>query len=167
MKLVLAVILSIAFVVIGGVASYCDDIGSSSAYPYTGGCYMQLTTSYGSGVLVAPEVFRFNSFGFLKGTDRIVNLTNSTVNCYWIMNGVTYSARFQRYGELEYQYVSGSTSTWRSVTVYSLDDSNVQFLDETGERGIQRPYLSMELKILITFVFIELLVHGLALVRRR
>ena len=142
-------------------------IGSQPAYPYTGGAFIAANTNYGNGLVAAPEPFKKDTFGFVKGTNRVVNLTNGTVTCYWIMGGTTYNARFQRYGELEYQYTSGGTTTWRTMTMSAVTDSNVQFLDETGERGIQRPYLSLESKVLLFFVIFEVLVHTLALFKGR
>jgi hypothetical protein len=142
-------------------------IGTQAAYPYTGGAFMAVNTNYGNGLIVTPEPFKVNTFGFLKNTNRVVNLTNSTVSGYWIMGGTTYNLQFSRYGEAQYQYYTGSTYTWRTLTISALTDSNVQFLDETGERGIQRPYLTLQDKILLLFVFAELAIHGLALIRRR
>lgn len=149
----------------GSISSF--SISEQSNYPYTGGGYMVVSTNYGNGVVVVPDPFKHDVFGFVKGSDRVVNLTNSTVSCYLIMGGDTYNARFQRFGELEYQYQTGISNTWRSVLVSSLNDTNIQFLDETGERGIQHPYLTLTDKLLFVFIFMELVIHTLELFRRR
>lgn len=149
----------------GGISLF--SVSTQPNYPYTGGGFMALNTNWGNGLFIFPEQYKINTFGFIKGTDRVINLTNSTINAYWIMGGVTYSARIQRYGEVEYAYVSGSTTTWRVMTVSALTDHNVQFLDETGERGIQIPYIPLESRIIMVFVIFEVIVHSLQLILSR
>ena len=134
-------------------------------YPYTGGAFMALNTNYGNGLLAVPEPYKVSTFGFVKNTDRVVNLTNSTINGYWIMGGTTYNARIVRYGEIEYQYTTSGTTQWRTLTVSALTDSNIQFLDETGERGIQRPYFSLESRLVLVLIVFEILIHAAMLVR--
>jgi len=136
-------------------------------YPYTGGAFVALNTNYGTGLACFPEQFKINTFGFRRNTDRVVNLTNATINGYWIMGGVTYNLRVQRYGELEYQFTTTGTAQWRTLTVSAMTDSNIQFLDETGERGIQRPHISLETRIIIAFIFIEIAIHSISLIRGR
>lgn len=149
----------------GGVSTF--SIGTQTAYPYTGGCFMAVNGSQGVGLIVAPEDFKKDTFAFIKGTNRIVNLTNNTITCYWIRNGTTYNARFQRYGELEYYYQSGSSWYWSGINVTALTDSNVQFLDETGERGIQRPDFSLTERVHIVFMLVEIFLLLIMALRRR
>jgi hypothetical protein len=139
----------------------------TASYPYTGGGFISCNTSVGVGVAVLAENYKQNTFGFLKGSDRVINLISSTVSGYFILGGVTYSMRFQSLGEMQYYRQVGSSWQWLDVTVYSISDTNIQFLDETGERGIQNPYFSISERIMIFFVVFEILVHIVALLRRR
>ena len=140
---------------------------TQAAYPYTGGGFMQVNTNYGNGLVVVPEPYKLNTFGFLKNTDRMVNLTNSMVSGYFIMGGTTYNARFQTYGQLEYYRPSGNTYVWTAMTVSSLNDTNIQFLDETGERGIQNPVFSLSDRLLFTMVLLHVVSVGVSFMKRR
>lgn len=142
-------------------------ISTQANYPYTGGAFIAVNTNYGSGLIVIPEDFKKGTFGFIKGTNRLINLTNSTVSGYWIMGGVTYSFQAARYSEPQYYYNLSTPNAWRTLTVSAVTDTNVQFLDETGERGVQHPYFNLESKLLIALIFIEIFVHVLGLFRRR
>ena len=142
-------------------------ISSQSNYPYTGGGFIAASTNYGTGLMVLPENNKVNTFGFVKNTDRVVNLTMSTVNGYWIMGGTTYQLRFTSYGQAEYYYNLATPYAWRSLTVSAITDTNIQFLDETGERGVQRPYLKLQEKIIIAFLVLEIGIHALVLMKGR
>lgn len=142
-------------------------IGSQANYPYTGGAFIAATTNYGTGLMVLAEPYKVNTFGYLKGTDRVVNLTPSTISGYWIMGSTTYQLRFTALGQAEYYYNLSTPYAWRTLTVSAVTDTNIQFLDETGERGIQRPYLTLQDRILIVFIVMEIAIHAVALVRRR
>lgn len=142
-------------------------IGDISSYPYTGGGFIYCQTSSGTGVVFVPEPYKVNTFGFMKGTDRVVNLTTGTVSGYWIVGGTTYSLRFTSLGQAQYYRQSGSTWVWTDININTILDTNIQYLDETGERGIQRPVLSITDKVLMFFVVFELLIHAIALMKRR
>ena len=118
-------------------------IPDMSNYPYTGGCFALVNSNLGQGIIFVPENYRTNTFGFMKGTDRIVNLTTGTVNGYWIRAGTTQSLRFSSLGQAQYYYQSGNNWYWGDIVISSLLDTNIQFLDETGERGIQNPFFTI------------------------
>lgn len=141
-------------------------IATQPAYPYTGGAFIAAITNYGTGVMVLPESYKTDTFGFVKGTDRVVNLTNVTVSGYWVMGGTTYQLRFTTYGEAQYYVLVSGTYTWRSLTVSAMTDSNVQFLDETGERGIQRPSITLTDRLLVVFMVLMILVQGVSILKR-
>ena len=148
-----------------GISTF--SISSQANYPYTGGCFIAANTNYGTGLMVLPENYKVNTFGFVKNTDRVVNLTMSTVNGYWIMGGTTYQLRFASYGQAEYYYNLATPYAWRSLTVSAITDTNIQFLDETGERGVQRPYLTLQEKIIISFLVLSIAIHAVGLFGRR
>lgn len=139
-------------------------IADQPTYPYTGGGFAHVNTNYGNGIILVPNPCRQDTFGFQKGTDRIYNLTPSAITGFWIVNGSTYNLRFTALGQPEYYYYTGSTYQWRTLTISKLNDSNIQFLDDTGERGIQRPFFSLTDRLLIVLILVELFIH---LIRRR
>lgn len=129
-------------------------IGEAAAYPYTGGAFISVNTNYGNGYFVLPVNFKQNTLGFEKGSDRIVNLTNSTVSGYFIVGGTTYNLRFQSMGQAQQYYYQGTGYIWRDVTVTRVNDSNINWLDETSERGVFNPYFSFDTKFIVGVAFL-------------
>lgn len=136
-------------------------------YPYTGGCFMAVNTNYGTGVIMLPETYKKDTIGFLKNTSRPVNLTAGQVSGYWIMGGTTYTLRIRSLAEPEYYYYNGSSWTWRTLTVSSMTDTNIEFLDETGKRGIENPDFSIYERMILLLLCVNIAVPIIGVFFRR
>lgn len=142
-------------------------IGTQSNYPYTGGGFISVNSPQGNGIIVVPENYKTNYFGFYKGTDRLINLNNDMITGYWIVGGNTYNLQVPRYGVPRYQYSSGSSWYWADINTTKVNDTNIQFLDETGERGVENPVFSITDKLLILFMVLIMLSHALIFMKGR
>lgn len=124
--------------------------------PISGGAYFEVQCSLGKVSLVFPDSFKNGTFGFSGSGSDIVNLTNSTVQGYlYTSSGASYSARLTRLSTLEYQ-PSSSSSTWSSITVSQIYNTNVTFIDLTSrDRQTDNYYLSKEDMFLYSFVILN------------
>lgn len=151
---------------IGGMLPQGRSIGSQTRYPYSGGAFVACNSNQGQGLLVLAEPYKSDTLGFIKGGDRIVNLTNVQISGYWVSGGTTYSLRIPSLGEPQYYYSYGSTNQWRTITISSVTDSNINFLDETGERGIENPRFSFFEKITLLVLLALLFLSVFRFIRR-
>lgn len=110
-------------------------------YPYTGGAWFDVQTSLGRGHLYFSDTYRTGGyFGFLAGTETLVNVSGSTLNGFLRVGTTVYTVRMQTFATLTYQYTSGGTTYWGAVSVTRLYDTNVSLRDDTGrEYGVWNP----------------------------
>lgn len=116
--------------------------------PVSGGSWMEINTSLGQGVVVLPNTYRFNTFGF-EGVSGYTpfNLTNSTVSGYiYFKNNTSYygnpkelQCRFSSFGTLQvyepYQgNYNGTSYRWTDISVSNILNTNIGFMDEAGDR---------------------------------
>jgi len=100
--------------------------------PVSGGAYIEVqSTAIGRGTLIFSPVTIENTFGFSGTGNNICNLSSGTVTgTFYATNGTTtYTVRMVRLGTLEYQ--TSTSSTWNSVTISQIYNTNVFFTDET------------------------------------
>lgn len=99
---------------------------------YSGGCYIEVSSSVGKGTIVVPNNFKDNTFSFnTRSGFNILNCTNSTVSGRFIFaNGTEYLLRFSSFDTCEIRQNSSSYQ-WQSVTINSILNTNCNFMDNT------------------------------------
>ncbi len=99
---------------------------------YSGGCYIEVSSSVGQGTIVVPNQFKNDTFSFYNRTGfNIINCTNSTVSGRFIFrNGSEYMLRFSSFGTCEIRQ-NNSSYQWQPVTINSILNTNCFFMDNT------------------------------------
>jgi len=121
--------------------------------PIAGGVYIQANvTTLGNVLIFVPVEYQLNYLSFLRGTTNVINIGNATVTCN-LYSGNNYQnyyqARFTRFGTLEYYYnYQGSNYRWDPLTVNSIQNTNVQFVDNTTITAIRQVPISFVIQLL-------------------
>lgn len=113
---------------------------------YSGGCYIEVSSSVGKGTIVIPNNFKNNTFSFSSRTGfNILNCTNSTVSGRFIFaNGTEYLLRFAAFDTCEIRQ-SNSSYQWQSVTINSILNTNCDFMDNTdGDRQTDERFVKYD-----------------------
>lgn len=99
---------------------------------YSGGCYIEVSSSVGKGTIIVPYNFKDNTFSFnTRSGFNILNCTNSTVSGRFIFaNGTEYLLRFSSFDTCEIRQ-NNSSYQWQSVTINSILNTNCNFMDNT------------------------------------
>lgn len=99
---------------------------------YSGGCYIEVSSSVGKGTIIVPYNFKDNTFSFnTRSGFNILNCTNSTVSGRFIFaNGTEYLLRFSSFDTCEIRH-NNSSYQWQSVTINSILNTNCNFMDNT------------------------------------
>lgn len=104
-----------------------------SYLPISGGAYIEVQSTLGSGTLVFPREFQTDTFGFSGSSFNLFNLTNVTVSGrFYTASGRDYRVRLSAFSTLEYySESSGWGGEWLSMSTSSIQNTNVRFIDNT------------------------------------
>lgn len=117
---------------------YAEEYGAQ--YPsyvnQSGGCFIECQTNLGKGTLILPMNYCEDTFGFSGQYYNVMNITNSTVSGYFVLeNGTSYNARASSFNTFQYQSNEDYYSRWYDLTVSKIYNTNAQFTDNNGERA--------------------------------
>ena len=100
---------------------------------YSGGCYIEVSSSVGKGTIVLPNQYKDNTFSFdNRNGFNILNCTNSTVSGKFIFSsGTEYQLRFSSFNTCEIRANNSGTSVYQSITINSILNTNCNFMDNT------------------------------------
>lgn len=118
--------------------SFAEEYGAQ--YPnyvnQSGGCFIECQTNLGKGTLILPVNYCEDTFGFSGEHYNVMNITNSTVSGYFVLeNGTSYNARASSFSTFQYQSNEDYYSRWYDLTVSQIYNTNAQFTDNNGDRG--------------------------------
>lgn len=118
--------------------SFAEEYGAH--YPsyvnQSGGCFIECQTNLGKGTLILPVNYCENTFGFSGEYYNVMNITNSTVSGYFVLeNGTSYNAHASSFSTFQYQSNEDYYSRWYDLTVSQIYNTNAQFTDNNGNRG--------------------------------
>lgn len=123
--------------------------------PISGGAFFEVESSLGKITFICPNNCKNNYFGFSGSGNNICNVTNSTVTGYiYTASGTSYQARFTALGTLEYRINSSSYYEYRDVTITKILNTNVNFIDDKGDRQTDNYFLSKENIFLYTLLLV-------------
>lgn len=126
-----------------------------SYVPISGGAFFEVESSLGKITFICPNNYKNNYFGFSGSGNNICNVTNSTVTGYiYTASGTSYQARFTSLGTLEYRINSSSYYEYRDVTITKILNTNVNFIDDKGDRQTDNYFLSKENIFLYTLLLV-------------
>lgn len=133
-KLILFIITALSCIMICSPV-YAMEYGESfpNYVQYSGGGYIEVESSSGTGTIIVPNQFKNDTFGFSGSSFNVFNCSSSTVNGRFILrNGTEYTLRFQGYNNAEIRQLNGS-QTYNPITITKILNTNVEFIDNTGQ----------------------------------
>ncbi len=142
---------------------YAEEYGAQ--YPsyvnQSGGCFIECQSNLGKGTLILPMNYCKDTFGFSGQHYNVMNITNSTVSGYFVLeNGTTYNARASSFNTFQYQSNDDYYSRWYDLTVSKIYNTNAQFIDNNGDRG----NIIFNFSLLEWFLILEVVVLALLLI---
>ena len=117
---------------------YAEEYGS--AYPsylsQSSACFVECETYLGKGTIVLPINFKQNTIGFYGNDYELFNCTSSTLNGQFVLeNGTTFTCRATSFNKFEVRSSSEYYNQYSELGVMQIYNTNVDFLDDIGERG--------------------------------
>lgn len=100
---------------------------------FTGGCYCEVESTFGTVALVFPVEYKSNTFGFDGHSGfNICNCTNGTVYGRAVLaNGKEYYLRFQSFGTAEIRTDNGYNQ-YEYLTVNKILNTDIEFTDNSS-----------------------------------
>ena len=135
MKKIIVFFATFVVALIGCTTAYCMEYGNTfpSYVQYSGGVYIEVNSSAGLGPLVLPITYKNNTFSFRNRSGfNVLNVTNGTLSGYFIFcNGTQYTLRIQAFNTAEIRANDNYSTPWQSLTINSILNTNVNFMDNT------------------------------------
>lgn len=162
----------------------CTSVCSAAVYqsdfpsycPINGGAWAEITTPQGTATFIVPRDYISSVFGFYGASgNNIINTTNATINgMIYFQNATTYytnpyslQCRFTSLNTLEvyvpYSSSYGTRYEWQSLETWEILNTNIGFLDSSGDRQ-NNAYIytvSEKLQMIIVCLLIAVLLYYL------
>lgn len=124
----------------------------------SGSCFIECQTNLGRGTIVVPLNYTDNTFGFYGNGSQVMNLTSYTISGYFVtQSGSTYEMRFPSFDVPEYVYSSDWSSRYQNLTVTTIYNTNVSFVDDISDRGNENYNLTTYQKIVVILLALPII----------
>ena len=111
-------------------AIYPDYLSQSSA------CFVECETYLGKGSIVLPVNYKNDIIGFYGEDYELFNCTSSTITGQFVLeDGTTFTCRATSFNKFEVRSSDDYYNQYSELGVMQIYNTNVEFLDDTGERG--------------------------------
>ena len=147
--------------------------------PVSGGAWVEADTAQGQICVVVPLDYRIGYFGFSGSGYNVANLTSTSIsgtayaqgNFTYYGNPSSVQCRFTRMSTLEvyapYQNNYGGTSyQWETLDITAIHNTNMDFVDEVGDRQNDAYRYDTTQKILI-LLFCLVVLLGVFMIFRK
>lgn len=137
MKKLIIFLTTIVCCLTSATAVYAAEYGEQfpNYLKYSGGGYIEVQSSAGSGTIIVPNQYKTNTFGFDNRGYNIFNCSSSTVTGRFITtNGTEYTCRFQGFSSAEIRPLNANAQTqYVALTVNQILNTNISFMDNTEQ----------------------------------
>lgn len=100
------------------------------------GCFVECQTNIGKGTVVLPRNYQYNYIGFSGKGSNIMNLQSTSISGQFVLeDGASYDVRASGFSTFQYYNSNGNWGSYYDLTISSIYNTNIQFIDEQSDRG--------------------------------